>query len=344
MTYAPTQKTTGINTAHLAHILKTCRPHKGKGEAAIRKYISASLKGWGTHTVDAIGNLHIDTRMDKTHRTMFTCHIDTCDHNDGKKHILFDTKTGMASLYQSSKVKGNVLGADDGAGIYVLMHMIAAGIPAYYCFFVGEEKGGVGSSWLAKNNAKLLKEFDHAIAFDRGHTTDIITHQGGTRCCSDAFAQELADRMFDVGLMPDNSGVYTDTAEFIDIIPECTNISVGYERQHGVDETLDVRYLDRLINCVLTMSWYGLPTQRDPSVYDSMYSQYAWPRSGAHWSDTYYADDMADNLADQLAILLDLVNEHLPASIGTREREAASRALDAYYDAGWDTPYNTSFK
>lgn len=337
MTYAPTQSV-GITTDHLFHLLKTCRPHKGKGEKATIKWISSSLAGYGTHTVDSIGNLHIDTRLVPTNRTMFTCHVDTCDHVDGKKRITYDSKSGMVSLHKSSKTKGNVLGADDGAGVYVLMHMIAAGIPGYYCFFIGEERGGVGSSWLAKNQPDLLREFDHAIAFDRGHTTDIITHQGGTRCCSDAFAQELADRMFDVGLMPDNSGVYTDTAEFIDIIPECTNISVGYEKQHGCDETLDLRYLDRLINCVLTMSWYALPVERDPKVYESLYERLDWGNQYAggvtHWSDTYGAD-LADDLADKLSILLDLVDTHLPRSIGTRQRDEALKALEAYYDSVW---------
>ena len=28
----------------------------------------------------------------------------------------------------------------------------------------------------------------------------------------------------------DPTGIFTDTANFVDIIPECTNISCGYER------------------------------------------------------------------------------------------------------------------
>jgi len=34
--------------------------------------------------------------------------------------------------------------------------------------------------------------------------------------------------------------VYTDTAEFTDIIPECTNRSVGYAREHTQEESLDL--------------------------------------------------------------------------------------------------------
>ena len=40
----------------------------------------------------------------------------------------------------------------------------------------------------------------------------------------------------------DEGGVYTDSAEFTDIIPECTNISVGYYKEHTVNETQDIQY------------------------------------------------------------------------------------------------------
>jgi putative aminopeptidase FrvX len=57
-----------------------------------------------------------------------------------------------------------MLGADDGAGCAMLMHLIHSGVPAYYIFTVGEEKGGIGATWLAKHKPDLLKQFDRAKA------------------------------------------------------------------------------------------------------------------------------------------------------------------------------------
>lgn len=68
---------------------------------------------------------------------------------------------------------------------------------------------------------------------------------------------------------PSDGGVFTDTANYISIIPECTNISVGYDRQHGPHETLDVEHLLELRHAVLCLDWETLPTERDPAVKES---------------------------------------------------------------------------
>ena len=69
--------------------------------------------------------------------------------------------------------------------------------------------------------------------------------------------------------LPDDTGVYTDTAEFTGIIPECTNISVGYYSEHTDKEKLDVIHLQALADRCLRIDWDGLATKRDPSVHDS---------------------------------------------------------------------------
>jgi hypothetical protein len=67
---------------------------------------------------------------------------------------------------------------------------------------------------------------------------------------------------------PDNTGVYTDTAEFVDIIPECTNISCGYQFEHGEREQLDMVHFAALAKAVLRIDWDALPIERDPLVKD----------------------------------------------------------------------------
>ena len=125
--------------------------------------------------------------------------------------------------------------------------------------------GGIGARHVASDYL-LLEYFDRAIAFDRRGTSDVITHQGFGRCCSDKFAEALCDQLNNQGLlyMPSDAGVYTDTAEFTDIISECTNISVGYLNEHRKEETLNLPHYLALASAVVAVDWEGLPTYRDP--------------------------------------------------------------------------------
>ena len=66
----------------------------------------------------------------------------------------------------------------------------------------------------------------------------------------------------------DDGGVYTDSAEFVDIIPECTNVSVGYYKEHTFDERQDIKHLADLAEACLRVDWESLPTERDPSKSD----------------------------------------------------------------------------
>ncbi len=162
------------------------------------------------------------------------------------------------------KADQDVLGADDGAGCALIAHMLERDVPGYFCLFRSEEAGGVGSKWLAENMPELLEEFDRAIAFDRAGYYDVITHQAGTRCCSDEFALALADQLTDQGLMfvPSTEGVYTDTAEFTELIPCCTNLSVGYFHQHSDEESQDVEFLKQLADVLCLLDWESLPVKR----------------------------------------------------------------------------------
>tara|TARA_R110000868_G_scaffold222211_1_gene474090 strand:- start:832 stop:1626 length:795 start_codon:yes stop_codon:yes gene_type:complete len=182
------------------------------------------------------------------------------------------------------------------------MHLIHAGIPAYYIFTQGEECGGIGAKHLAKEHQELLAQFDRAVAFDRKGTDSVISHQGYGRCCSDAFAQGLADALNNTdpsgNLMysPDNTGVYTDTAEFTDIIPECTNISCGYYFEHTDKEELDMVHFDQLAAAIVLIDWDMCPTERDPKVLEYVDDGYAsymgkWNSMPTMWGekDNYLA-------------------------------------------------------
>jgi hypothetical protein len=267
--------------AALDRALTLARPHGGLAVWELMTWLTDNLpERLQAHVfLDDADNMHIDNRKDKTHRTLFVAHLDSVHRQDGDNPVAKTEQTWSAA-------GGSCLGADDGAGVAVLFHMLWADVPGYYVFTQGEECGGIGAKHLAKHEAALLREFDRAVAFDRKDMTDVITHQGWGRCCSDAFAQALATSLNDVHpdyimLMPDDTGIYTDTAEFVDIIPECTNISVGYTGAHGAGEALNVQYLERLADAAARIDWDGLPTTRDPSVHESVYD------SWGEWYTTY---------------------------------------------------------
>jgi len=93
----------------------------------------------------------------------------------------------------------------------------------------------------------------------------------GMRTASDEFARSFSDALKMPQLKPDDGGSYTDSNEYSMLIPECTNISVGYYGQHGVNETQDLEYLDQLIAALETADWSKLVFKRDPSVVESLY-------------------------------------------------------------------------
>lgn len=248
------------------------RPHDGANERNALGVILRSIPDHAQWTFDEAGNLHIDCRADASNRTLFTAHVDTVHGVDGPNKI---RKTESAWF-----ADGSQLGADDGTGISLLMHMMLTGVKAYYLFTVGEECGGIGASHVGQHNTALLSEFDRAIAFDRRGSSDVITHQSGGRCASDIFAEALSDALNDHGMlyMPCDGGVYTDTAEFTDTIAECTNISCGYAREHSQEEAQDIGHLQALADAVVAIDWDALPTHRTPGTGGYDYDDaFAWP-------------------------------------------------------------------
>jgi len=243
------------------------RPHGSPEVATLLMWLMNNLPEHLGCSIDAAGNMHVDARESTDNRTLFIAHVDTVHRTGG------DNVVDKSDTHWSAGMKDQCLGADDGAGVAVLMHLMHSGVPGYYIFSQGEECGGIGAKFLADYDDATLLQFDRAIAFDRKGIDSVITHQFGGRCCSDTFAMALADALnaasYDaLFLSPDNTGVYTDTAEFTGLIPECTNISVGYEGAHGDKEKIDVVYLQFLADACAAIDWDALPTDRDPSVKD----------------------------------------------------------------------------
>jgi len=234
-------------------LTKYTYPHGTEG--FLRSYLPEGTKK------DAYGNFYYLIGEDPT--TMFTCHLDTaCSKQVKVNHVQTQNiiKTDGSSI----------LGADDKAGMVVILNMIENKIPGLYYFFIGEEVGCVGSSKLAQNwvNSEFSYTISKVISFDRRSDCSVITHQWYGRCCSDEFADELSFRLNGTGqrlkLEPDDTGVLTDSAQFMDIVPECTNISVGYMYEHTTGEYQDIDFLQRICKAVCLIDWESLPVERNP--------------------------------------------------------------------------------
>ena len=195
-------------------------------------------------------------------RTVFASHLDTVSSKyETVTHVIEDNII---------KTDGKTtLGADDKAGTTVMLWMIQNNVPGLYYFFIGEEVGCIGSGLVSAS--KIFNgEYDRVISFDRRGTGSIITHQSCGRSCSDAFADELCSQLNALGMdySKDSGGVYTDSAEFADDIPECTNVSVGYYKEHTTSEHQDIAHLTALAEACVLVDWENLPTKRDPKVYE----------------------------------------------------------------------------
>lgn len=223
-------------------------------------------------------------------RTMFSCHTDTVHHKSGMQDIMLmkDYSLIVKSTVKSDpQYDGECLGADDGAGIWIMLEMIDAEVPGLYIFHRGEEMGGIGSDFIVDKYPLLVENIDRAIAFDRRGKHDIITHQAGQRCCSDEFAWALgelfANHNPELMMFPCSGGVFTDTASYVGLIPECTNLSVGYDNEHTVNEELDLTHVQELRNACVSIDWESLPTIREAiDEYDAYTNRsgsagYGWP-------------------------------------------------------------------
>jgi hypothetical protein len=229
--------------------------------------------------MDLCGNYFIKVGESNT---MFTCHLDTCCSNQEVVNHQFDG--------HFIKTDGTtILGADDKAGMTVLLYMIENNIPGLYYFFVGEEVGCVGSSDASVSID--FSKYKKCISFDRRGYDSVITDQLWGVCCSDEFATTLSnelnkcDNLF--GFRPDPTGVVTDSAQFVDYISECTNISVGYMNEHKLIEQQDIEFLERLCKACVQVDWDSLPISRTPG-----YSGYYTPKKSYKTYDDF--DDCVD--------------------------------------------------
>ena len=271
-------------------------------EEEVVKYLPNFLKK------DGHGNYyHIIGKSD----TAFTCHLDTASRSKNDINLIEFEKDGQTFIATDGK---SILGADDKAGVTVLMYMIHNNVPGVYWFFIGEERGGIGSRAVANDfgNYPFMKDVKKVVSFDRRNYFSVITQQMGVQCCSNEFAKSLCDEMNKYGmrLNLDPTGVFTDSANFIDLVPECTNISVGYFDEHRNSESQNITYLEKLCKASVSCNWNSLTIKRKIGIDEDVSRKYSRMVGEARRLRTYNQIKYTSE-EGKLVMSMDIVNGEL---------------------------------
>lgn len=298
----------------LLEMLQTTRP---AGSQAISDFIARfiapvcdPLGGF----IDGAGNYIV--KIGKKPATLFSSHTDTVHSHAGTQKI----KISGSFVSLSDKEKfSTCLGADCTTGVWLMLEMIQHNVKGLYIFHDSEEIGGKGSDYIAHETPDILQGIKYAIAFDRKGTTSIITHQYGGRCCSNAFADSLATLLPPAYLI-DTTGTFTDTANYMYHIPECTNISVGYFNQHTKQESQCLNHALALRAQMLRFDDSVLVCDRDPADKSAdAFLDWSRPYHGGK-PYTYGADNSWQSLCNYVQDNPDIIADFL-------------------HDSGYDTDY-----
>lgn len=293
----------------LLKILSTRRRHTSDGDVKFRLWLFAYIKALGLDPKIVVeGNILVE--VDPKSTVLFSCHMDTVhsmnESNDRKpQELMYDPVFGH--LFLADQKDSSCLGGDDGVGVYIMLRMLEAKVKGKYIFHTGEEVGGVGSSSFVKNSAAYLEDIEQVVAFDRAVYDDanpeVILSQRGGRCASDEYGNELAKRLnltkFDKPYVISHKGVFTDSANYSRVVPECVNLGCFYVNQHTPREVVDVFGVERLAEAACAIDWSTLPIKRQlqapqPQSYNGYNGQpgswrdvddYDVPGFGKHKSD-----------------------------------------------------------
>lgn len=276
------------NTAsvnRLLSMLTSMRPHNSWAEC---RFIGQHIMPLGAQP-DKFNNYYI--RIGDS-PVAWSSHTDTVHHDAGTQVVMIDEKNVVKLPPKSA---ASCLGADDTGGVWLMTEMIRAKVPGLYIFHRGEEVGCQGSRLLVKGQPELVEGIKCMIALDRKGLDSVITRQVSRQCCSDEFGTSLAEKL-GLGYKLDPYGMVTDSAQYVELIGECTNVSVGYYSQHCKSESLDLNHIVKLRDALLKFDHEGLVYKRCAGDKDvpRVYNNSGWSGRNRHWENGRWVNDDED--------------------------------------------------
>lgn len=233
-------------------------------ESNVRKYIKKELAPLVDKMfIDIYGNLLAVKKFGETDGKpviMLNAHMDTVSTVKSNKTVR--EQSGVFTAH--CKGKRTVLGADDRAGIAIVLSIIE-NIPNNFegtvkiSFTREEEIGVIGASNMVED---FYRDVDLSLTFDRRGNNDIVVGTMGFPFCSNSVGYTLENisklNGFDYKCV---EGGVSDAYEFSSKNVNSVNLSVGYEGEHTDGEFLV--YKDMCIARDL-----GLSILKDISLYD----------------------------------------------------------------------------
>ena len=168
------------------------------------------------------------------------------------------------------------LGADDRAGVFAIIKIIKAGYKPHIIFTTDEEKGALGAGELIKDWNEPFAEMKYIIQLDRRGANDCVFYD----CCNDKFVEYVESFGF-----VEAFGSFSDISE---ICPSWgiagVNLSVGYNNEHSVSETLHIGYLLSTIDKVINM----LKSADECEQFNYIPSKFSWYEK---YSKSWFSDE-----------------------------------------------------
>jgi len=196
---------------------------------------------------------------------MLVAHMDTV-FKAPPQNIYYDNQQSVMWSPQG-------LGADDRAGVFLILKIIKSGLKPHICLTTDEEIGGIGAGTLVKENPACPFDCKYIIELDRQGYNDCVFYTCGNT--------KFTDFIESYGFITD-WGTYSDIS---DICPAWkiagVNLSVGYFNEHREIETLNTKILLDTFNKVCKML---------QEVQTAPFFEYiANPRAAYSWINTYYS-------------------------------------------------------
>ena len=159
-------------------------------------------------------------------------------------------KTPVSDLYYDQQ-KGVLwspqgIGGDDRAGIFAILKILQSGLRPSIILTTGEEQGGVGACAIVEAYPQCpIPGLKYMIQLDRRGTNDCVFY--------DCYCPEFVDYVESFGFC-ERWGSFTDISFLMpqwDVVG--VNLSVGYEDEHSLIETLHINPLFDTIRKVKKM-------------------------------------------------------------------------------------------
>lgn len=240
-------------TKEFINMLKMTQEELGK--YVLSKVDNNSSKVYNKH------NSYIYIEYDEGN-PILTSHLDTINTHD----YINKAPEPILAIYGDDTINNlnekAVLGADDRAGVWVMLQLLYSGNINYnYLFCYDEEIGGVGSKEFANEFKEKLYKSSCFISLDRRGSNEIASYGYDN--------DDLIKVFTDIGYKP-VTGSFTDCVNLSRVSDiACCNLSVGYNYEHTDTEVQDINVMYKVLDVLHKVSHNFV---RQYHAYDDIYS------------------------------------------------------------------------